>query len=60
MRNDVADFVSRCFTCQQVKAKYQRLGGMLQPLPVPEWKWVAISMDFIVGLPKTKRGYNSI
>ena len=60
MRRDVADYVSKCFTCQQVKAEHQRLEGMLQPLHVPEWKWAAISMDFIVGLPKTKRGHDSI
>ena len=60
MRTDVADYVSRCFTCQQVKAEHRRPGGLLQPLPVPEWKWASISMDFIVGLPRTRRGNDSI
>jgi hypothetical protein len=27
---------------------------------VPEWKWEEIAMDFIVGLPRTQSGYNSI
>jgi hypothetical protein len=27
---------------------------------VPEWKWEEISMDFIVGLPRTHSGYDSI
>jgi hypothetical protein len=27
---------------------------------VPEWKWKAIVMDFIVGLPSTQSGYDSI
>jgi hypothetical protein len=27
---------------------------------VPEWKWEEIAMDFIVGLPKTQSGYDSI
>jgi hypothetical protein len=27
---------------------------------VPEWKWEEIVIDFIVGLPRTQSGYNSI
>jgi hypothetical protein len=60
MRKDIADYVSRCFTCQQVKAEHQKPAGLLQPLPVPEWKWSEISMDFVVGLPRSKRGNDSI
>jgi IS30 family transposase len=33
---------------------------LLQPLKVPEWKWEEIGMDFIVGLPRTYDGYDSI
>jgi transposase InsO family protein len=32
----------------------------LQSLPISEGKWEDISMDFIVGLPKTSKGYDSI
>ncbi|WVZ84650.1 hypothetical protein U9M48_031657, partial [Paspalum notatum var. saurae] len=44
----------------RVKAEHQRPAGLLQPLKVPEWKWEEITMDFIVGLPRTQKGYNSI
>jgi hypothetical protein len=29
-------------------------------LQVPEWKWEEIAIDFIVGLPRTQSGYDSI
>ena len=59
-RNDVAEYVSKCFTCQQVKAEHRKLVGTLYPLPILEWKWENISMNFIVGLPRTRKVNNSI
>ena len=52
MKKDVADFVSRCLICQQVKAEHQRPVGLLQSLSIPQWKWEKIMMDFVVGLPR--------
>jgi hypothetical protein len=43
-----------------VKAEHQRPAGLLHPLKIPEWKWKEIGMDFIVGLPRTSAGYDSI
>ena len=60
MKKDVADFVSKCLTCQQVKTEHQALTGMLQPLSIPVWKWERITMDFVVGLPKTQKGSNVV
>jgi hypothetical protein len=53
-------YVSECDTCRKVKADYRKPGGLLQPLSIPEWKWDAISMDFIVGLLLTARKFDSI
>jgi transposase InsO family protein len=49
-----------CDVCQRVKAEHQRPAGLLHPLKVPEWKWEEIGMDFITGLPRTSKGYDSI
>lgn len=60
LKRDVAEYVAICDVCQRVKAEYQRPARLLQPLKIPEWKFDEIGMDFIVGLPKTASGYDSI
>ncbi|KAL4017223.1 hypothetical protein IC575_024901 [Cucumis melo] len=60
MKREVADFVSRCLVCQQMKAPRQRPAGLLQPLSVLGWKWKSVSMNFITGLPRTLKGYTVI
>jgi hypothetical protein len=60
MKRDVAEYIALCDTYQRVKAEHQRPAGLLQPLKIPEWKWEEIGMDFIVGLPRTQAGYDSI
>jgi hypothetical protein len=56
MKAGIADFVSRCLVCQQVKIEHQKPGGPLQPLEIPEWKWEHITMDFVSGLPRNQKG----
>nr|XP_019067544.1 uncharacterized protein LOC109119456 [Solanum lycopersicum] len=48
MRRDIADFVSHCLCLQQVKAEHLRPSGEIQRLPIPEWKWYRITMDFVL------------
>ena len=36
MKKEIAEFVSQCLPCQQVKIEHQRPTGLLQSLPIPE------------------------
>jgi hypothetical protein len=60
LKKDVVSHVALCDVCQRVKTEHQRHAGLLHPLKIPEWKWEEIGMDFIVGLPRTSTGYDSI
>jgi hypothetical protein len=60
MKIEIARYVARCDVCQRVKVVHLKSAGPLQLLPISDGKWEDISMDFIVGLPKTSKGYDSI
>ena len=60
MKKEIAEWVSKCYTCQRVKAEHQRPSGLLQPLDIPEWKWEHLAMDFVVGLPRTRANHDAI
>ncbi|GKV13390.1 hypothetical protein SLEP1_g24400 [Rubroshorea leprosula] len=60
MKREIDKFVSQCLTCQKVKVEHQRLLWKLQPLPIPQWKWKNITMDFVMGLLRTLKGNDSI
>jgi hypothetical protein len=45
---------------QNVKAENRHPAGLLQPLPILEWKWEVVTMDFITGLPRTGKMHDSI
>ena len=47
MKNDVANFVATCLTCQKSKIEHQRPRGMLIQLDIPVWKLDSIPMDFV-------------
>ncbi|XP_033139528.1 uncharacterized protein LOC117131541 [Brassica rapa] len=59
MKRDVERLCERCATCKQAKSKVQN-HGLYTPLPIPYHPWNDISMDFIVGLPRTRTGKDSI
>jgi hypothetical protein len=52
-------FVRRCITCHKLKSKLKP-HGLYTPLPAPTTPWEDISMDFVLGLPRTKRGHDSV
>ena len=60
MKRDVTEYVSKCLTCQQVKAEHQVPTGLLNPLPIPQWKWDNITMDFVSGFPLTQQKYDFV
>ena len=53
MRHDVERLVARCTTCQKAKSQLSN-HGLYMLLPVPTSPWLDISMDFVLGLPRTK------
>ncbi|CAA0811151.1 Uncharacterized mitochondrial protein AtMg00860, partial [Striga hermonthica] len=60
LKKDVADFVRRCLTCQQVKAEHKSPIGLLRPLPILRWKWEEVAMDFVTGLPRSSEHHDAI
>lgn len=51
--------MAQCTICQQAKPKRVKYPGLLQPLPVPDYAWQVVSLDFIEGLP-TSKNFNCI
>ena len=56
MKNEIADFVSKCLTCQKVKAEHGQPGGDLQKIELPECKQEQTTIDFVVGFSRTASG----
>ena len=52
MQDDMRKYVERCIICQHAKGRSQNM-GLYQPFPIPARPWDSISMDFVVGLPRT-------
>jgi hypothetical protein len=58
MKQDIVEYISKFLECQQVKVEHKHPTGLLQPFPIPEWKWETISMDFVTSFPRTVRKSN--
>ena len=51
MQPQVRRFINECDICQRFKYENVATPGLLQPLPIPDFAWSQITMDFIDGLP---------
>jgi hypothetical protein len=55
MKKEVPNYIARCMECQKVKVEHRHPTGLLQPLLIPKKRWEVITMDFIIGLPRTNK-----
>jgi hypothetical protein len=60
MKKYIVEYITRWMECQKVKVEHRHPAGLLQPLPIPEWKWEVVTMDFIMGFPRTGKKHDSI
>ena len=59
LKRGVAKIVGQCHTCQLAKHRKQNI-GLYTPLPMPDHQWQDVSMDFVLGLPRTFRKHDFI
>jgi len=59
MKRDVQQICEQCIVCRKAKSRVQP-HGLYTPLPVPTEPWVDISLDFVLDLPRSKKGRDSI
>jgi hypothetical protein len=60
MKREIAEHIAKCLECQKVKIEHRHLSSLLQPLPIPEWKWEVVTMDFIMRFPRTNKQHDAI
>ena len=60
MKKEVVDFIARCLECHKVKVEQRHPASLLQPFPIPEWKWEVVTMEFITKFPRTVKQHDSI
>jgi hypothetical protein len=59
LRQDVSKYIWSCTACTISKPTTKKQ-GMYTPLPTPDRPWESISMDYMSGLPSTKRGNDCV
>ena len=59
MKHDVQSVYDKCIPCKQAKFKVMSR-GFYTPLFVSNHPWTDVSMDFLLGLPRSQGGKDSI
>ena len=59
LHNSVKSYIRSCTTCMRSKSQRHQPYGLLKQLPILEFPWNSISMDFIKKLPPSS-GYDTI
>ena len=59
LRRDIRRMICRCATCTIGKLTKQNTGQYL-PLSIPDSPWQEVSLDFVLGLPRTRRQLDTI
>lgn len=57
---DVKEHINACDLCQRNKASNLKPGGLMGRMPIPERNWDQVGIDFVVKLPVTDRGNDTI
>ena len=55
MKDDCKRYADNCDKCHRAKARTVQKQGLLKPLPIPQRRWLDISIDFITKLPPCHR-----
>ena len=60
MKKYISEYLAMFMECQRVKVEYRHPSILFQRMPIPEWKWDAMSIEFITKFPKTRKKHNFI
>jgi hypothetical protein len=59
MKKKVVNYLAHCLEWQKVKIEHKHPTRLLQPFPIPKWKWEVVTIYFITKLPRTMKQHDS-